>query len=135
MVSSKCQWVRLDIGSKDITILNLHGLWQRGSKKQDTEERLEQSKRIYGFMSSLEGSKILAGDFNMVPNGKSISILEKDMVNLIKEYKVETTRSVHYKRGEKFADYIIVSKEIKVNDFKVLPDEVSDHLSLYLDFE
>ena len=32
-----------------------------------------------------------------------------------------------------FADYIFVSKDIKVKDFKVLPDEVSDHLALSIE--
>ena len=35
----------------------------------------------------------------------------------------------------KFADYTFVIPEIKVNEFKMLPDEVSDHLAMYLDFE
>ncbi|KND48696.1 MAG: hypothetical protein AB198_00020 [Parcubacteria bacterium C7867-003] len=135
MVSSKCQWIELEANNQKITILNLHGLWQKGSKKQDTEERTEQSRRIHAFMKNLEGPKILAGDFNMVPDGKSMTILDQGMINLIKEYKIETTRNRHYPRGEKFADYILVSKDIKVNDFKVLPDEVSDHCALYLDFE
>jgi len=34
-----------------------------------------------------------------------------------------------------FADYAFASKNIKINQFQVLPDEVSDHLALLLDFE
>jgi endonuclease/exonuclease/phosphatase family metal-dependent hydrolase len=58
--------------------------------------------------------------------------------NLVKEYGVESTRTKLYRRyetGSKFADYIFVSPEVKVNDFKVLPDEVSDHSPLMLDFD
>lgn len=134
MVSSKCQWLNLLTSDGEITILNLHGLWQRGSKKQDTTERIEQSKRVSKFLSTIEGKKILAGDFNMVPDGESIRILENNMINLVKTYKVETTRSSHYPRGEKFADYILVSKDVEVKDFKVLQDEISDHLPLFVEF-
>lgn len=134
MISSQCQWGEFDTCSTHLTILNLHGMWQKDSKKQDTEERLEQSRRISQFMKGVSGPKILVGDFNIVPDGKSIAILEEGMINLIKEHKIETTRNSYYTRGGKFADYIIISKEVGVNDFKTLPDEVSDHLALYLDF-
>ena len=56
------------------------------------------------------------------------------MRNLIADYHVTSTRSQLYKKDIKFADYILTSPGIKVKDFKVLPDEVSDHLALELDF-
>jgi endonuclease/exonuclease/phosphatase family metal-dependent hydrolase len=40
-----------------------------------------------------------------------------------------------YEKPEKFADYMFVSKGIAVRDFQVLPDEVSDHAPLFLDFD
>lgn len=135
MINSQCQWVEFDTGLEKITVLHLHGMWQRASKKQDTEERLEQSRRIANFMKDIQGKRILAGDFNIVPNGESMNILEQGMVNLIKEYNIQTTRSSHYSREGAFADYILASKDIHVNDFRTLPDEVSDHLALYLDFQ
>ena len=57
------------------------------------------------------------------------------MRNLIKEYNITSTRTSFYKKPVRFADFVFVSKDIKVNDFKVLPDEVSDHAPLFLDFE
>ena len=49
----------------------------------------------------------------------------------------KTTRSRHYDKliDFPFADYIFTSPEIIVSEFKVLSDEVSDHLPLLLDFE
>jgi endonuclease/exonuclease/phosphatase family metal-dependent hydrolase len=135
IVSSACQWIEIEKNGEIITILNLHGLWQRDSKKKDTAERLEQSRRIRNFLSTVSGKKIFCGDFNMIPDGESIKILEEGMRNLIKEYSITSTRSKHYPKEEKFADYILVSNDIKVDNFKALPHEVSDHLALYLDFE
>ena len=77
---------------------------------------------------------ILAGDFNLRPDTKSIKMLEADMKNLIIEYGVKSTRSNLHKRPEKFADYIMVSDKIKVNNFEVIYRHVSDHLPLLLDF-
>lgn len=52
------------------------------------------------------------------------------MRNLIKEYGVTSTRTSHYTKDEKFADYAFITQGIKVKDFKVLPDEFSDHTPL-----
>ena len=118
------------------TILcNFHGLWVRDIFKQDNQQRLEQSKQIRTLLNNLDGEKIICGDFNIVTESQSIAILEKGMRNLIKEFNITSTRSSHYTKDLKFADYILVSAGIKVKDFKVLQDEVSDHLALMLNFE
>lgn len=135
LMACKCQWVKLQDNDKETTILNLHGLWQKDSKKLDTPERIEQSKRIAGFLATVSSRKVFCGDFNMVPHGESMALLEEGMVNLIKEHGVTSTRSSHYPKEERFADYILVSKDIKVQGFEVLPDEVSDHLAVCVDFE
>lgn len=114
-------------------ISNLHGYWIPESK-EDTPERLEQSDKIIKFFDSRKSRKILCGDFNLNPNTQSMLMLEKNMVNLVKKHKVKSTRSNLHTRKDKFADYILVSKDMKVLDFKVLQDEVSDHLPLFLEF-
>ncbi len=59
---------------------------------------------------------------------------ELGLENLITKYGVTSTRTSLYTRSdEKFADYIFVSKGVDVKDFKVMPDEVSDHAALYLE--
>jgi endonuclease/exonuclease/phosphatase family metal-dependent hydrolase len=62
-------------------------------------------------------------------------MLEDGMRNLIREYKITSTRTSFYPKTEKFADYFFVSPEVQVNDFQVLPDEVSDHAPLLLSFK
>lgn len=133
-LTGNCQWVDIADGEDTITVANLHGLWQENSHKMDTPERLVQSRMIKKFLDGKVGKKILCGDFNLLPNGKSMEILEEGMRNLIKEYRIQSTRSSLYKKEVRFANYVLVSPEIKVKDFRVLPDEVSDHLPLYLEF-
>lgn len=117
------------------SIFNLHGLWN-GKGKSDTEDRLNQSKKTKEFMANFKKNKtILCGDFNLMPDTESLAILESGMINLVKEHRVTSTRSSLYTKPLKFADYILVSPNIKVIDFKVLQDEVSDHLPLYVEFE
>jgi len=127
------QIVKFSQDNKDFSIINFHGLWN-GMGKTDTSERLKQSNNIKKSLNKLTGNKILCGDFNLLPNTESLSIIKNDMRNLITEYKITSTRSGLYKKHERFADYILVSENVKVKDFKVLQDEVSDHLPLYLEF-
>lgn len=135
-ITGSCQWIEIETPQKDpVTIVNFHGLWQSGTKKADTPERLLQSEIIQNFFRERNGKKILCGDFNLLPNGESMAILEKGMKNLIKEHSIQSTRSSFYPKEDKFADYILISPEVKVGDFKVLTDEVSDHLPLYCEFE
>ncbi len=126
-------FVDIEKDKKETLIANLHGYWIPDSK-EDTPERLEQSDKITKFLDSYKHRKILCGDFNLNPNTKSMFKLEEGMVNLIKKHNVKSTRSNLHTRKDKYADYILVSKDIKVKDFKVLQDEVSDHLPLFLEF-
>jgi exonuclease III len=118
------------------TIMNFHGAWIPDSKKQDTDDRILQSENVATFAKSISNPYILMGDLNLLPDTKSLKKLEDaGMRNLIKEFGITSTRSSHYKKPVRFADYTLVSDGIAVNEFKVLPDEVSDHLAMYLDFE
>jgi len=134
--TGSCEWLELETTKNEtLTVLNLHGLWQENSQKADTPERFTQSEIIKKFLSSRPGGKILCGDFNLTPTGKSIKMLEENMVNLVKTHNITSTRSSFYTKPGKFADYILISPEIQVEKFEVLQDEVSDHLPLFLEFK
>jgi len=85
-------------------------------------------------MDTINTPKILCGDLNLRPDTESMRILEHGMNNLITEYSIQSTRTRYYTKPEKFADYILTSPEILINEFRVMPEEVSDHCPLYLDF-
>ena len=126
------QYITLMNNGKEITVINFHGLWN-GKGKTDTEDRLNQSKNIIKFIKSLKGKIVLCGDFNLLPDTQSIKLFESaGLINLIKEHGIKSTRTSLYTKAEKFADYVFVTPDIKVKDFKVLPDEVSDHTALLL---
>jgi endonuclease/exonuclease/phosphatase family metal-dependent hydrolase len=122
----------------DMTFINFHGLWtdkKEGRGKQDIEERLEQSENILKFTSKLSNPYILCGDFNLLPDTESIKKFERaGLKNLIREYNITSTRTSYYTRPEKHADYAFVSDGIEVKDFKILPDKISDHAPMSLEF-
>ena len=129
------QYATLETENELVTIMNFHGLWN-GMGKTDSEDRINQSKNIAKFVGGIQNDFILCGDFNLLPDTESIRILEDaGLRNLVREYGVQSTRTSHYKKSsEKHADYIFVTKNINVRKFEVLPDEVSDHSPLSLDF-
>lgn len=133
----KMQWIRLieEKNNLEYCVMNIHGHWDV-SGKSDTDNRIIQSNKIKNFIRTLpkDLKKIVCGDFNLRPDTKSISILESEMVNLINTNNILSTRTSLYKKGERFADYILVSRNILLKDFKVLSTtEVSDHSVLLLD--
>lgn len=131
------QYVKCGSNNQEFLIANMHGLFDLATKthKDDIPERIEQSKKVKEFLDKFKCPKILCGDLNLWPNTESLKILEEGMINLIKEFDVYSTRSGFFEHENKFADYVLVSLDVKVNDFKILKETVSDHLPLYLDFE
>jgi len=128
------QYVSIETKQGLITIINFHGLWNGGGKT-DSEDRIQQSKNILGFTDKLEGDFVFCGDFNLLPSTKSLKMFEDaGLRNLIKEYDIKSTRTSYYTKPEKHADYVLVSEGVQVKDLRVLPDEVSDHSPLILEF-
>jgi len=124
----------LSIKDHNLSVYNFHGV--PGAHKQDTPERDLQIKRLGKHLASGRSQKILVGDFNLNPDTNAIRTLERTMKNLMNGSPFTTTRSSYYKNREKlpFADYIFLSQDITVNDFRVIPDEISDHLPLLVQF-
>jgi hypothetical protein len=126
---------------KIVNILNIHGK-SRPGHKLDTPARLNQSKILIDYLKDKNGLKIIGGDFNLMPNTKSIALLEgAGYRNLIRDFDIKETRNrISWEQfpnnvKQHFADYVFVSPDVKVNKFEVPYNEISDHLPLILDFE
>lgn len=134
--SRALQYVKLDWGDGSIplTIYNYHGVWFKSedgiSFKDDNEERLKIAHRIRSLIDTSESDTVFCGDFNLDPDTKSLTILKGDLVDLITEYDIKTTRSSMYKKDSPFADYMFVSKSLTVEEFVVENVVISDHLPL-----
>jgi len=135
-VTGRCQYVKVEIDDKKLLMVNVHGLWQPVGKN-DTKERLEQSKIILKFVEKHNIPAVVIGDFNLQPKTQSIEMLSQRFKNLIAENGIKTTRSRFYFDMEKYKDYIadyaFVDSNLKLEEFVVLKDEVSDHLPLLLE--
>jgi endonuclease/exonuclease/phosphatase family metal-dependent hydrolase len=127
------QFLTISLKNTSLTIFNLHGLYTGGGKN-DVKPRIFQSERIKSFFEQHKGEKILCGDFNLNPDTSSLAILKENMRDLITENKITSTRSHYYPKNLKWADYILTTFGIQVKHFEVLPDVISDHLPLLLEF-
>jgi len=108
------QHVTIKYKKGTLTTINLHALWN-GKGKTDSKDRILQSKNIIDFTTTLKNPFILAGDFNLRPDTKSIKLLEDGgLKNLITQYNITDTRTSLYTKSERFADYVFISKDINV---------------------
>ncbi len=135
--SRTLQFIQFKLRDKLLNVYNLHGLWipDFAGGKKDNKERLLQSEKIIRFIQKYNGEKIMVGDFNLDPETKSLKIIENNLINLIKEYNIPTTRTSLYTRKNKFADYTLVSSGIKVISFEVPNINISDHRPMILEFD
>lgn len=119
----------------NLSLYNFHGVPK--ADKKDTPVRDIQTKRVLDIVNKDTNPKIIVGDFNLNPDTKAIAAFESIFANQMMQSAYVTTRSRFYEKIQEFpfADYIFTSPEIKVSEFKVLSDEVSDHLPLSLNFE
>lgn len=127
------QYITFETAQGLVTVLNTHAAWQPIGKI-DTPERLDQSQRIIAFTKQFSEPLILCGDFNLLPTTQSIQLLEEaGWRNLIRTHGILSTRTRLYEKEERFADYIFTKNNVQVQEFRVLPEEVSDHAALFLE--
>lgn len=126
----------ISIKDKLLQIINVHGIWTK-DKKGD-KRTIKQCRFIVESALKKNIPTIITGDFNLFPETESIQIINKHFTNLIDKFKIKTTRpdfKDNIDVGNNVVDYIFVNSKIKVNDFKIINTDISDHFPLYLDFE
>jgi len=126
----------VDVNGILLQILNLHGIWTKD--KEGDERTILQCEYIVNAALRRNIATIITGDFNLLPDTKSIEILSKNFRNLISEYCITSTRpkvSEWGKRNQHVCDYIFVNDLIEVNSFETIDSNITDHFPLMLDFE
>lgn len=130
------QFLKIDLNGSPFYVLNFHGLWN-GKGKSDTEERLNQSQKMIECIRALNSEYVLLGDFNLTPDTKSLQMFEQELGcrDLIKEYRITSTRTHLYPKENKFADYAFISSGVNLKKFEVMTDVISDHSPLLVELE
>lgn len=120
-----------------ITIAHMHGLRDLNGKI-DTVERLDQAHRLVALIKTVlqEGDRlVVCGDFNVEPGSRTFEVLaEMGLKDLVVSRGYSDTRTSHYKKPGRHADYMLVSEAVDVRAFAVVEQpEVSDHRPLLLE--
>lgn len=124
-------------GGRTVSITHMHGLRDlRG--KMDTPERLAQAETLLDLsrrVSRTEDFVVVCGDFNVEPDSATLNLLrDAGLTELVTTRGFESTRTSHYGKPGKFADYMFVNRAEEVIRFDVVYEpEVSDHCPLLLE--
>lgn len=126
-------------GGRPVTIGHMHGLRDLAAGKADTPERRAQAEalaRLLRVVAGPEDAVVAAGDFNIEPGSETFAVLGAiGLKDLVHRYGVTSTRTSHYAKPGRFADYMLVNGRVEVREFTVVTaPEVSDHCPLLLQF-
>ncbi len=116
---------------RPISVTHMHGL--RDLKgKIDTPECAAQARRLLALSRDVS---IICGDFNVEPDSETLQIFsDAGFSELVTGRGFASTRTSHYNKPVKFADYMIINQGDAVRDFDVIYEPVvSDHDPLIVD--
>ncbi len=121
---------------RTICIAHMHGLRDLDGK-HDTPQRQAQAVRLTTLIEQIatpDDALIVCGDFNIEPDSETFEILAKvGLTDLVTGRGFTSTRTSHYQKPGKFADYMLVNRHVTVVDFSVIANpEISDHCPLLL---
>ncbi|MDX3929621.1 MAG: endonuclease/exonuclease/phosphatase family protein [Shinella sp.] len=119
-----------------ITIAQFHGL-RALEGKGDTHSREEQAHALVALIERLRRpgeALVVCGDFNVLPHSRTFEILAAlGLGDLVTARGFTDTRTSHYRKSGRFADYMLVTPDVPVAAFEVVTmPEVSDHRPLLL---
>lgn len=121
---------------RSISVTHMHGLRDLNGK-MDTPDRAVQAQRLLDLsrhISEPGDVVVVCGDFNVEPDSETLRILARaGLSDLVTDRGFTSTRTAHYKKPGKFADYMLIDTVDAVQGFDVVYDpEVSDHCPLVL---
>ena len=121
---------------QSLTIGHMHGLRDLAGK-HDTPARAAQARRFAALVRSVAepgDALVVGGDFNVEPDSETFAILgELGLTDLVRTRGFTDTRTSHYAKPGRYADYMMVNAPLADAEFEVVTaPEVSDHRVLLL---
>lgn len=118
-------------------VLHLHGLRELDGKG-DTPARDAQTARLIELIDRIrhrDDGLVVCGDFNVLAESRMLSALgDIGLTELVTARGFTDTRTSHYRKTPRFADYMLVGDNVDVRSFQVVVQpEVSDHRALLLE--
>jgi endonuclease/exonuclease/phosphatase family metal-dependent hydrolase len=122
-----------------LTVTQFHGLRDIAGKG-DTPARHAQADAVIDLIKRVwpgHERLVVCGDFNVLPDSVTFETLGKlGLTDLVTSRGFTDTRTSHYLKDGRFADYMLANEAVGIVDFDVVAaPEVSDHRALLLDME
>lgn len=128
------------VQDKRFTVVTSHLV--RGRTSEDKPYKANQAKILLNSLKNLKYPYILTGDFNLNPRTQIIGSFSSLATNLTLKAGITNTLNPRTHRVKKLfpkgiaVDYIFVSEEILVKEFKLIDSyDLSDHFGLSLTFQ
>ncbi|HTV68461.1 MAG TPA: endonuclease/exonuclease/phosphatase family protein [Rhizobiaceae bacterium] len=123
--------------SAPLTVAHMHGLHDPAGKG-DTQARVKQADAFVEIIRSVwrPGERlVVCGDFNVLPGSVTFDALAAlGLYDLVTARGFTDTRTSHYAKPQRFADYMLVTPDVEVKRFDVVAEpEVADHRALLLE--
>lgn len=121
-----------------ITLAQVHGL-RDPDGKGDTPAREAQARRLIDLVEQVRDPGdplVVCGDFNLLPESSTFAMLRDafGLIDLVTSRGFTDTRTSHYAKPGRYADYMLVTPDVPVAAFDVVATpEVSDHRPLLLE--
>lgn len=127
------QFVTLQVDDTALLVVNHHGYWEPNPVGSEASvaamQRLTDTLRTFGDVPT-----IIAGDMNLNPDTPAMRLFDGLAEDLTETHNIPSTLSALGKVPNVACDHILVNDSIKVGNFHVLDDLVSDHQPLVLEF-
>ncbi|MDW5313391.1 endonuclease/exonuclease/phosphatase family protein [Rhizobium sp. PL01] len=119
------------------TVAQMHGLRDIAGKG-DLPVRDAQTKALINLIERLwpgDERLVVCGDFNVLPDNRMFGALAAlGLTDLVTSRGHTDTRTSHYEKAGRFADYMLVTPDVEVVTFDAVGEpEVSDHRALLLE--
>jgi endonuclease/exonuclease/phosphatase family metal-dependent hydrolase len=119
-----------------MTVVQLHGLREEAGKGDSSARDAQAGAlvRLIGRLRRPDEPLIVCGDLNVLPDSRMFDALAGlGLQDLVTSRGFADTRTSHYSKPVRYADYLLVSDDVSVLGFDVVEaPEVSDHRPLLL---
>jgi endonuclease/exonuclease/phosphatase family metal-dependent hydrolase len=135
-VTRNFQHATVTIGKTTLNLINHHGHWV--NQPLGDEVSTERLETVAGFIKTLSGPVIMAGDLNLSPDSPAIQqfINHSGFVSALAGTDVTTTLSgAHYVDRGIICDYVLSSPELKVTSATASDTIVSDHKAVIVEID
>lgn len=127
------QTVTVDVNGTALSLVNHQGYWEK--TPVGSEVSAQKMQHVKDIAAQLPQPLIVAGDMNVTAASPAMRVWDEFLEDLTDTHNVDDTLSQLGKVSGVPCDHILVSPQIKVANFRVCDELVSDHKALILEFD